>query len=113
MKIGVLNDIHGNLPALEAVLTFFREQGCDEIIGTGDVLTIGPDSIECLHRLQSLPLSIWSAAITKGVFSAALARRTLHHAGKGGGASSVGCRSAEPGGPAVAGRRFPGGWNAG
>ena len=55
MKIGVLNDIHGNLPALEAVLTFFREQGCDEIIGTGDVLTIGPDSIECLHRLQSLP----------------------------------------------------------
>ncbi len=55
MKIGVLNDIHGNLPALEAVLTFFREQGCDEIIGTGDVLTIGPDSIECLHRLQSMP----------------------------------------------------------
>lgn len=55
MKIGVLNDIHGNLPALEAVLDFFRGQGCDEVIGTGDVLTIGPDSIECLRLLRTLP----------------------------------------------------------
>ena len=55
MKIGVLNDIHGNLLTLEAVLDFFRGQGCDEVIGTGDVLTIGPDSIECLRLLRTLP----------------------------------------------------------
>lgn len=54
MKIGVLCDIHGNLPALEVVLHTLNEYGCDEIIGTGDVLTIGPESVECLHLLQSL-----------------------------------------------------------
>ena len=51
MKIGVLCDIHGNLPALAAVLHTLNEYGCDEIIGTGDVLTIGPESVECLHLL--------------------------------------------------------------
>lgn len=55
MKIGVLCDIHGNLSALEAVIRALAARGCDEIIGTGDVLTIGPESVACLHLLQRLP----------------------------------------------------------
>ncbi|MCI8554332.1 MAG: metallophosphoesterase family protein [Clostridiales bacterium] len=54
-KIGIVNDVHGNLEALQAVLYAFETAGCEEIIGTGDILTLGPDSIECLRLLRSWP----------------------------------------------------------
>lgn len=52
-KIGVITDIHGNLPALQAVLQLLDSEGCDEIIHTGDVVDIGPNSRECLELLLS------------------------------------------------------------
>lgn len=52
VKIGIVNDVHGNLEALTAVLRVLEERGCGEVIGTGDILTIGPDSIECLRLLR-------------------------------------------------------------
>lgn len=52
-KIGVISDIHGNLPALKAVLELLDNEGCDEIIHTGDVVNIGPSSRECLELLLS------------------------------------------------------------
>lgn len=41
MKLAVLSDIHGNLPALEAVVTDAREAGCDAFCNLGDSLS-GP-----------------------------------------------------------------------
>ena len=41
MKIAAISDIHGNLPALEAVLEDIRQQGADVVINLGDILS-GP-----------------------------------------------------------------------
>ena len=50
-KIGVISDVHGNLPALKAVLALLDAEKCDEIIHTGDIVDIGPNSRECLEVL--------------------------------------------------------------
>ena len=52
-KLGVISDIHGNLPALCAVLELLDNEGCEEIIHTGDIVDIGPNSRECLELLLS------------------------------------------------------------
>lgn len=54
-KIGLISDVHGNFRALTAILSLFKEYGCDELIHTGDVINIGPKSKECLELLLSLP----------------------------------------------------------
>lgn len=50
-NIGVISDIHGNLPALQAALDYLKQQRCEQIIHTGDVVDIGPNSKECLQLL--------------------------------------------------------------
>src|SRR6187455_462356 len=54
MRIAALYDIHGNLPALEAVLGNVREAGVDLVVVGGDVLP-GPmprESMDCLLALD-------------------------------------------------------------
>jgi predicted phosphodiesterase len=41
MKLAVVSDIHGNLPALEAVLEDIEAEGVDQIVNLGDILS-GP-----------------------------------------------------------------------
>ena len=53
MPLAALYDIHGNLPALEAVLADVRAVGVDDIIVGGDVLP-GPMPLECLALLRAL-----------------------------------------------------------
>ncbi|MGD2067396.1 MAG: metallophosphoesterase family protein [Gemmatimonadota bacterium] len=55
MRIAALYDIHGNLPALEAVLEEISDAGVDEIVVGGDVVP-GPMPLECLSILSSLPV---------------------------------------------------------
>lgn len=43
-KLAILSDIHGNLPALEAVLSDLRQDDVDQIIVAGDVINFGPSS---------------------------------------------------------------------
>ena len=50
MRIAVLSDVHGNLPALEAVLAEVEDEGFDLIVSAGDVVA-GPMPRECLERL--------------------------------------------------------------
>ena len=53
MRVAVLNDIHGNLPALNAVLHEVREARVDRVVVGGDVVP-GPLCVEVLARLQEL-----------------------------------------------------------
>ena len=56
MRIAVLADVHGNLPALEAVLSHLEERGgCDETWVLGDLAVFGPFPREVLERLADLP----------------------------------------------------------
>jgi predicted phosphodiesterase len=53
VRVAALNDIEGNLAALEAVLAKAEEAGVDAVVCGGDVVT-GPFPAEVLDRLTSL-----------------------------------------------------------
>ena len=55
MRVAVLNDVHANLPALEAVLEEVREEHVDLIVFGGDVVP-GPMTRETLARVLSLDI---------------------------------------------------------
>ena len=57
VRIAALYDIHGNLPALEAVLRDVETTGVDRIVVGGDVLP-GPMPSECLARLMNLDVPV-------------------------------------------------------
>lgn len=54
MSTLVIADVHGNLPALEAVLAHPAAQKCTEIISLGDHVNFGPQSREVHDRLTEL-----------------------------------------------------------
>jgi len=53
MRVAVLADIHGNLPALDAVLADAEAAGADTIVLNGDMAT-GPMPAQTLERLAGL-----------------------------------------------------------
>jgi len=54
MRIAVLADIHGNLPAFEAALKDVSQQKVDQIILAGDIVNGSPDSKACWTLALSL-----------------------------------------------------------
>src|SRR5215203_3310936 len=54
MTVAVLCDIHGNLPALNAVLAELHDDAPDAVVIGGDVAA-GPMPLEVLARLRTLP----------------------------------------------------------
>jgi predicted phosphodiesterase len=58
LKIGIISDIHGNLYALEAVLSELDRDGVCRIICLGDVAVGGPQPREVLERLRGLDASL-------------------------------------------------------
>jgi len=57
MRLAALYDIHGNLPALEAVLAEARDAGVDRLVVGGDVFP-GPMAVEAFHLLHDLELPV-------------------------------------------------------
>jgi predicted phosphodiesterase len=57
MRVAALYDIHGNLPALEAVLADVRRATVDRIVVGGDVAP-GPMVREALAALQAVPVPV-------------------------------------------------------
>lgn len=56
MQIAILSDIHGNLPAFEAVLKDIDSAGgADMYWSLGDIVGYGPFPNECIERLRSVP----------------------------------------------------------
>lgn len=53
MLQALISDIHGNLPALEAVLADAKQQGASRIICLGDVIGYGPQPGRCLDLVYS------------------------------------------------------------
>lgn len=56
MKILIVSDIHGNLPALEYCLKI--EKNIDLLISLGDVVNYGPWSNECVDLLETIDNTI-------------------------------------------------------
>ncbi|MGZ4980490.1 MAG: metallophosphoesterase family protein [Methylobacter sp.] len=48
----IFADVHANLPALNAVLTFLRQENISQGIVIGDTVGYGPDPVACIDRLQ-------------------------------------------------------------
>ena len=57
MRIAALYDIHGNLPALDAVLAEVAREGVDLVVIGGDVVP-GPMPGECLDRLLTFDVPV-------------------------------------------------------
>lgn len=53
MKVGLLSDIHGNLPALQAVLSDLKH--CQKILCMGDITGYGPFPSEVLDLILGCP----------------------------------------------------------
>lgn len=52
MRIGLISDIHGNLPALETVLGALRDANVDTMFCLGDTVGYGPYPNECLALVR-------------------------------------------------------------
>jgi protein phosphatase len=53
-RIALISDIHGNLPALEAVLDDIRARGIERIFCLGDLVGKGPHSAEAVDSCRSV-----------------------------------------------------------
>ncbi len=53
-RIAVLADVHGNLPALDAVLTDLEAQRVDEVLVGGDLVGRGPQGTAVVQRVLGL-----------------------------------------------------------
>jgi putative phosphoesterase len=67
--LGVVSDIHGNLPALEAVVEELEREQLDELVCLGDV-ALGPQPSETLSRIRALGCPVvlgnWDAWVLDG-----------------------------------------------
>jgi hypothetical protein len=70
MRIGLISDIHGNLPALDAVLAKLDEEAVDRLICLGDI-AVGPWPSDTVKRVAALDCACivgnWDAWMLDGV----------------------------------------------
>jgi putative phosphoesterase len=70
MRIGVIADIHANMPALRAVIDDLASIGCDAVWCAGDVVGRGPHPNEVVEELQRLAIPTvqgnWDEALGMG-----------------------------------------------
>src|SRR2546425_4598832 len=71
MRVAAIYDIHGNLPALEAVLQDIRQAEVDHVVVRGDVI-LGPMPRETLTCLLD---SIFQYSLSKAIATARCLRR--------------------------------------
>ena len=62
MRVAAIYDVHGNIPALEAVLRDVRDAGVDRVVVGGDVIP-GPMSREAIELLSALE---WPTLFLRG-----------------------------------------------
>jgi predicted phosphodiesterase len=52
VKLGVIAEIHANLPALESALEALRKAGVDQILAIGDIVGYGPHPRQVIRKLD-------------------------------------------------------------
>jgi len=57
MRVGLLSDIHANLPALEAAFALLTDADCNTIVNLGDAIAIGPFPAETVQFLRDHGIS--------------------------------------------------------
>ena len=55
MKYAVISDVHGNYPALQAVMADIRNQGITHCLFAGDYCISGPWPDECIEAIRTIP----------------------------------------------------------
>jgi putative phosphoesterase len=69
VRVGLIADLHGNLPALDAVLAELERDGLDELVCLGDV-AVGPQPAATLERVRGLGCPVvlgnWDAWFVDG-----------------------------------------------
>jgi predicted phosphodiesterase len=73
MRVAALYDVHGNLPALEAVLAEVRREAVDGVVSGGDVV-LGPLPSECLALLRDAGASFLAGNCERLVLARAAER---------------------------------------
>ncbi|MEW9698481.1 metallophosphoesterase [Paenibacillus sp. SI8] len=67
-KIAIISDIHGNIPAMDAVLDYLKQRDINRIICLGDLVGKGPGSAEAVDRARTVCESVvqgnWDLGIT-------------------------------------------------
>ncbi len=58
MRYGILGDIHGNLEALETVVSGLQKEGVDHFISVGDIVGYGANPRECIQIVQDLNATV-------------------------------------------------------
>ena len=70
MRVALISDLHGNLPALEAVLAELDDDPVDELVCLGDV-AVGPYPSETIARLRGLDCHVvqgnWDDWLAHGI----------------------------------------------
>src|SRR4051794_17709320 len=84
MRLGVIADVHGNLPALEATVAALERMGVDRYACLGDIVGYGPFPVECVELIAGLDAlavagnhDLIATGRLEGVTVSALAARTL------------------------------------
>ncbi len=54
MKIAIISDIHGNIDALESVLSDIKDENCSKIFCLGDIAMAGPAPSVTISRIHAL-----------------------------------------------------------
>jgi len=58
-RIAILADIHGNAPALTAVLADAQRHECNEYWFLGDIFGYGPLPVNCIYQLDAVSPVVW------------------------------------------------------
>lgn len=66
-RIAVISCVHGNLPALEAVLEDIHEQGVDDVVCLGDLVGYGPEPNEVCARIQEIEIEVVQGCWDEGI----------------------------------------------
>jgi len=70
VRLGLISDLHGNLPAFNAVLADLESEGVDQLVCLGDIAP-GPQPRETVERLQELDCPVllgnWDTWLLEGV----------------------------------------------
>ena len=68
MRYAVIADVHGNHPALQAVLQEAKKAGAEQFLFLGDYMTDFPFTNEIVAVLRSLPHAVFVSGNGSGIW---------------------------------------------